>query len=151
MGSVTDALESMEGRRIYFDANVFIYFLDDHPTFASRVEPLVRAAFDGRLVAVTSDAAVAEVMVRPYQIGNPIQIREIQAFFSTINLLEIRSHSSEDFDAAARLRAGTGMKFIDALHYATALNAGCTHLVTNDADLVSTTEVTIVQVSSLQP
>lgn len=150
MGAVTDVLDAMTGQRVYFDANVFVNFLDQHPDYFELVEPLLRAAYDGRIIAVTGDAVVAEVMVKPYQLANPIQIREIQSFFATRHLLEIRSHSTDDFDAAARLRAGARMKFIDALHYATAVNARCQYLVTNDGGFATSSEITVVPIQSLR-
>ena len=115
----------MAGHRVYIDANLVVYFLDRHPSYFEPVERLIRAAYDRRLVALTGDAAVAEVMVRPYQLANPIQIREIQSFFATRNLLEIRSHS------------------------AIAVNAACRYFVTNDAGFATSPEINVVPLQSL--
>jgi predicted nucleic acid-binding protein len=65
LGAVTNVLDAMTGQRVYFDANVFVYFLDQHPDYFELVEPLLRAAYDGRIIAVTGDAVVADVMVKP--------------------------------------------------------------------------------------
>ena len=147
---MTETLDAMAGHRVYLDTNVFVYFLDQHPDYFEVVEPLLRAAYDGRIVAVTGDAVVAEVMVGPYRSASPIQTREIRSFFATRNLLEIRQHTAEDFDAAAQLRAGARMKSSDALHYVTAGNAQCRYLVTNDGGFATNSEITIVSVRALR-
>jgi predicted nucleic acid-binding protein len=50
------------------------------------------------------------------------------------------------FDTAARLRAETGMKLIDALHYVTALKAECKYFITNDTGIRSTDALEVISI-----
>jgi predicted nucleic acid-binding protein len=137
-------------RRVYLDANVFIYFLEREPRFFDRVALVMGSAYAGGLVAVTGDAAVAEVMVLPYRKGGPEVVRRFTEFFETRNLFEIRSHGTRDFDDAARLRADIGLPLVDALHLATARRAQCEYFLTNDARIPDIPGLTVIQVNSLR-
>jgi predicted nucleic acid-binding protein len=50
---------------------------------------------------------------------------------------------------AARLRAETGMKLIDSLHYATALKAGCKFFLSNDKGIRSTPNLEVILIEDL--
>lgn len=91
----------------------------------------IEAAQDREFFAVTGKAVVAEVMVRPYRNGNPEIIAGFKAFFAD-NFLEVVDHPNDLFEKAS-LYAGTRrMKLIDAIHYTTALHAGCAGIISND-------------------
>jgi predicted nucleic acid-binding protein len=47
------------------------------------------------------------------------------------------------------LRAERGLKFIDALHYATAIQAGCKFFLTNDGGIQSSDVLEVVPVKTL--
>ena len=149
MGEVGVGLATMWGRRVYIDANAFIYFLDRHPAYIERVTPFFEAAYEGRVVAVSGDVAVAEVMVGPYRTGDEELIRGTSAFFETRNLIDIRSHTARDFDEAARLRGARGLALVDALHLATARRAQCDYLLTNDPRLPSIPGLEVVRITDL--
>jgi len=70
MGKIDDALARTAGQRVYFDTNAFVYFLDRHPEYFGLVAPFIEAAANGSLLGVTGDAAVAETLVKPYQLDN---------------------------------------------------------------------------------
>ena len=149
MGTITALLARMASQRVYLDSNVFIYFLDRNPVYFPLVAPLLEAIDSGDMIGITGDAAVAEVMVRPYQTGDPTLIAGIKSFFGTAGFLSVRSHDAAAFDLAAQLRARHGMKFIDALHVATAINAECRFLITNDGDLRSQVAIEIISLRGL--
>lgn len=149
MGTITALLARMATQRVYLDSNVFIYFLDRNPVYFPLVAPLLEAIDSGDMIGITGDAAVAEVMVRPYQTGDPTLIAGIKSFFGTAGFLSVRSHDAAAFDLAAQLRARHGMKFIDALHVATAINAECRFLITNDGDLRSQVAIEIISLRGL--
>ncbi len=134
----------MAKQRVYLDSNTFIYFLDRNPVYFPLVAPILEAIDDGRITGVTGDAAVAEVMVRPYQASDPVLIAGIKSFFGSAGFLSVRPHDADAFDLAAQLRARHGMKFIDALHVATAINAECRYLITNDGDFRSKAAIEVV-------
>ena len=139
----------MGAQRVYLDSNVFVYFLDRNPVYFPLVAPLLEAINSGDIIGVTGDAAVAEVMVRPYQTGDPTLVAGIKSFFGTAGFLAVRSHDAAAFDLAAQLRARHGMKFIDALHVATAISAECRFLITNDGDFRSQVAIEVISLRGL--
>lgn len=144
MGSIAALLARMARQRVYLDSNVFIYFLDRNPLYFPLVAPLLEAIDGGDIIGITGDAAVAEVMVKPYQVGDPGVIAGIKSFFGASDALAVLRHDADCFDLAAQLRAKHGMKFIDALHVATAMRADCRFFVTNDADIRPLAAIEIV-------
>lgn len=149
MGKIDAALARMTGHRVYLDTNVFIYFLDRNPDYFPVVSPIMAAIESGLIIGHTGDAAIAETLVKPYQTGNLALVASFKEFFSMENFLSIRPHDAETFDLAAQLRAGRGMKFIDALHYATAIRSGCKFFVTNDGGIPSSDALEIIVVKNL--
>ncbi len=149
MGKIDDAIARMAGRRVYLDTNVFVYFLDRNPDYFPVVAPVIEAIESGLIIGYTGDAAIAETLVTPYQTDNLGLAASFKAFFRTEDFLSIQSHDAETFDLAAQLRAKNGLKFIDALHYATAIRAGCKFFVTNDAGIQSSNVLEVVSVKKL--
>ncbi|WP_434782501.1 type II toxin-antitoxin system VapC family toxin [Ferrovum myxofaciens] len=64
--------------RVYLDTNVFVYFLDRNPDYFSVVAPIIEAIDSGLIIGYTGDAAVAETLVKPYQIGNPALVESVK-------------------------------------------------------------------------
>ena len=139
----------MTGHRVYLDTNVFVYFLDRNPDYFSVVAPIIEAIESGLIIGYTGDAAIAETLVKPYQTDNLALAASFKAFFRTEDFLSIQPHDAETFDLAAQLRAKRGLKFIDALHYATAIQAGCKFFVTNDGGIQSSDVLEVVSVKIL--
>lgn len=61
-------LERLLGRRVYLDANVFIYALEGEPRIKETVIPLFAAIDAGTITAVTTELTLGEVLVHPYRI-----------------------------------------------------------------------------------
>ena len=141
-------LNRLAGQRVYFDTNVFIYFLD-RGMFFDVVAPLLSACAEGRMTGCTGDAAVAETMVMPYRHNNMAKTAQFKAFFSLEGFLTVHSHTAQTFDLAAQFAGTRNMRLIDALHYATALQAGCRFFITNDAGIKSTDELEVIQIKAL--
>ena len=88
-------------------------------------------------------------MVRPYKIGNIAMIEQFKAFFYRENFLTILPHESKTFDMAAQISAKHGMKLVDALHLATALQAGCKYLITQDMGFKQVEGVELVNLKNI--
>ncbi|MDO8437355.1 MAG: type II toxin-antitoxin system VapC family toxin [Nitrosomonadaceae bacterium] len=149
MGKIESIIARMAGQRAYLDTNVFVYFLDHNPEFFQTAAVFIEAAESGRIIGYTGDAAVAETLVKPYQSDNVGLAASFKAFFATDDFLSIQSHDADTFDLAAQLRGKRGMKFINALHLATALKAGCKFFVTNDESFKSDDAMEIVLIKAL--
>ena len=146
--SVIDAMAEMTGQRVYIDTNVFIYFLGMHPTYFEASARVINACAESRIFGFTGDAAIAEVMVGAYKQADPALVTRFKLFFAQRNFLTIATHDAETFDAAAQLVAQGGVKFIDALHMATALRSQCTYFLTNDRGLKSGAQLQVMQLES---
>ena len=111
---------------VYLDANPIIYTVEKHPVYGPLLEPLWRAAQAKTIEVVTSELAVG-----PLKSGNkPLERDYEQALLGTdMRLLPITQPILRE---AAQLRATTKLKTPDALHAATARQAGCVLFVTND-------------------
>ena len=149
MGKIDDCLAKIQGHRIYLDANFLIYFFDKKEPYFSVVSGIIVACDQNTVFGYTGDAAVAELMVYPYKTKSEIDIVRGKAFFARENFLTVLPHTSDLFDMAARLRAETGMKLIDSLHYATALKAGCKFFLSNDKGIRSTTNLEVILIDDL--
>jgi predicted nucleic acid-binding protein len=149
MGKVEALWARLAGQRVYFDTNLFIYFLDRHPVYFDTVAALLQASVDQTLFATTSDVTVAEVMVGPYRQADAHLAARFKQFFAKTELLTVVAHQREVFDSAAQLVAQKRMKFIDALHVATAVNVGCTALITNDTGVPSVAGIDVIQLADL--
>ena len=101
--------------------------------YRTLLEPMWQRAQAGYLAIVSSPILVVEALVKPLREGNrEIEMQYRELFAS--NAVRLLDASYQVFEDAARLRAETGLKTLDALHAATALRAGCALFITNDAD-----------------
>ncbi len=150
MGKIESVIARMAGQRVYLDTNIFVYFLGQSPEFFEVAAFFIEAAESGKIIGYTGDAAVAETLVKPYQSDNIGLAASFKAFFATDDFLSVQSHDADTFDLAAQLRGKRGMRFVDALHYATALKAGCKFFVTNDAGFKSDDAMEVVSIKAFK-
>ncbi len=149
MGKIDSAIARLLGQRAYIDTNVFIYFLDRHDVYFDVVSQMFQACACRQIFAFTGDAAVAEVMNGPYRQDDPALAARFKRFFAQKNFLTIAAHDSHAFDAAAMLVARKRLKFIDALHVATALQQGCAYFITNDAGIKPGASIEVICLADL--
>lgn len=144
MGLIAD----LPAGRVAVDTAVFIYLIEEHPTFLPVVAPLFRRADRGGGSLVTSALTLLEVLVTPYRAGNRSLADRYEALLTRSRGIELIALTQQQLRAAAQLRAATGVKTPDAMQLAAAIGAGCRALVTNDRRLPSLPGLPIIQLSS---
>jgi predicted nucleic acid-binding protein len=133
---------------VYLDANTLIYTVEKHPVYGPLLQPLWLAAQAKTIEVVSSDLALMETLVLPLKNGDKTleQAYERALLGTELRLLPITHAILRE---AARLRTTTRIKTPDALHAATAMNAGCVLFVTNDAGFRSVAGLPLVILSDL--
>jgi predicted nucleic acid-binding protein len=114
---------------IYLDSCVLIYAVEGAGSVGGRVREALRRADRGEVFAI-SPLVVMECLVKPLREADPRLEDDYRATFADLVSLPM---PPEVFERAARLRAATGVKTPDALHWAIAHTAGCAELWTGDA------------------
>ncbi|HTU90270.1 MAG TPA: PIN domain-containing protein [Gemmataceae bacterium] len=117
---------------VYLDANPIIYTVEKHPVYGPLLQPLWQAVQARTIEVISSELALMETLVGPLKSGNTtLELQYEQALLGTdMRLIPITQAILRE---AARLRATTKLKTPDALHAATAQQAGCVLFITNDA------------------
>jgi len=64
-------LTAIQGDRIYFDTNVWIYAVESYSAFIQELLVLLQSIDQGNQVAITSGLSLAEVLVKPLREQNP--------------------------------------------------------------------------------
>ncbi len=116
---------------VYLDTNPILYSVEKHPVYWPLLQPLWQAAKGQTIEIVSSDLALMETLIRPLQAGDAALANAYEQLFqqAQTRLLPITQPILRE---AAQLRATTKLKTPDALHAATARQAGCVLFVSND-------------------
>lgn len=121
------------GGLAYLDANAIIYSIERVEPYRSLLAPMWEAARAGRFTLASSELVALETLVKPLRDGNVHLEMLFRSILAAAEMVLIPA-TLETWEHAARIRAETGLATPDALHAATALQAGCALFVTNDTD-----------------
>jgi predicted nucleic acid-binding protein len=121
--------------RIYWDTMLFIYWIEDHPSYAKRVRQILDKMEKRQDQLYTSSFTVGEVLVGPYKEGSAETAGRIRAVFRP-PFVEVIPFTFETADLYARIRARPGVSSADAIHLACAAQARTDLFLTNDKTLV---------------
>lgn len=143
-------VNAIRGRRVYLDANIFIYAVEGYSDLSEELTELFDSFDGGTLIAITSELTLAEVLVRPLMEND----REVEAAYreavQSSAVLEVVPISRDILVEAARLRSQQQkLKLPDAIHGATAGLTGCETFLTNDRGLKSLAGIEVVILSEV--
>ena len=149
MGTIKDTLVPLQGRRVYFDTNVFIYFMDGKASYLEQCLPLFQAVEAGRITGVSGELVIAELLVKPMSINDMIGAQKARAFFDD-GFFQAIPHDRDMLELAAHIRATQKLYMIDAVHVATAIKAGCSHFITNDEQIAERAKgIQVIRLASI--
>jgi len=114
---------------IYLDSNTIIHFVEVRDR---GIEHLLRLTDSGAVRLHASEVALAEILVKPLELGNAALIDIYEQFLSVDGAVAVQPVTRAILVSSARNRAGFGNKGIDAIHIASALSAACTVFVSGD-------------------
>lgn len=135
-------------RRIALDSNVLIYLLEGAGPLAEAAAILFDSVESGEREGVLSAIGLIEVLVGPAQAGDA-QVFELTAETirdSRLRVMPLDGGTAED---AAWIRGSLGIGIEDAVHLASARNAGATVFVTNDRRIRSIPRLAVVYLDDL--
>ena len=128
-------LATILGKTVYLDTNIFIYTVEGYAPEEAFLRELLAALEDGRFTAVTSELTLAEVLVKPFELGHEDVAAAYAELLVPSDRLAVLPVDRAILVEAARQRATLGMRMPDAIHVATALTGGCELFLTNDRPL----------------
>lgn len=132
--------------RIYWDTMLFIYWLEDNPRYAKRVDAIHSRMQHRRDQLITSSFTFGEVLAGAYRKGEASESKSLLQ--SVVD--EVVPFTLETADHYARIRATSSFSPADAIHLACAADAGADLFLTNDDRLVGKFIPGIQFIASLQ-
>jgi predicted nucleic acid-binding protein len=143
-------LIQLQGQVVGLDTAPLIYFIEQNEVYLESVRAFFQAMSQGEFQVITSTLTLTEVLVHPLRSGNvelAEQYRDI--VLDQENLIAV-SVSVEIAEVAAQLRATQNLRTPDAIQIATALQAGATFFLTNDARLAAVPDLGVLVLDTLQ-
>lgn len=125
-------IEALRGRSVYFDANIFIYYLENEPTYAPVIGNALQALTLGEFRAMTSHLTLAELLPPLAKENKTDLIAQSLEFIRDTGLFTLYPAGEEVCIQAGILRGTVGMKTPDAIHVATAALQRADVFLTND-------------------
>lgn len=121
--------------RIYWDSMLFIYWLENNPRYAGRIQQIRDNMMKRQDQLCTSAFTVGETLVgfhKRHELESAAQVRGLFLEGS----IEIIPYTIDLADSYAEIRARLGVSSADAIHLACAAKAGTDLFLTNDKDLI---------------
>lgn len=119
--------------RIFWDSNLFIYFLEGNDARSAAAKNLRRSMLDRGDQLLTSTLTIGEILVKPSASGDHARCRLYEDVIGRTAV--ILSFDLKTARRYAAIRATTSIKGPDAVQLACAAEAGVDLFVTNDNHL----------------
>ncbi|HKO18819.1 MAG TPA: PIN domain-containing protein, partial [Acidobacteriaceae bacterium] len=119
--------------RIFFDSMLFVYLLEDHPTYSIAVEQVLQRCYERKDVLLTSSLAVGEVMAGWKSANRAAE--DARAIIREMGF-QLAPFDESCISTFARLRSELKLKAADAIHLTCAAAAGTDMFLTNDRQLL---------------
>ncbi len=131
---------------VYIDTNIFVYFVEASPIFFEEVKKIFEHidAVGSRIV--TSEITLAECIYKPSQDRDLPLVGIYEMLFEKSGDIGSIALNGAVAKRASLLGGGLGLKLIDAIHYLSALEAGCDFFVTSDSAFKSGPEMSVMRV-----
>lgn len=120
--------------RIYWDTMLFIYMLEGNAEFGPRVREIHREMTRRGDTLCTSVFTVGEVLIGPERRHASKATAQVRDYFERGDI-EVIPFTAKTAQAYAHVRAGNSVLPADAIHLATAAEAGSNLFLTNDRKL----------------
>lgn len=145
---ISDALKGTQ--LMGFDTAPLIYYVENHPSYADVMQVIIDRLDDGHLQAIGSFIILTEVLIQPIRVNNHALAQKYETILlksAGFQLIPIAESVSR---RAAILRATYNLRTPDAIHIATAIEAGCDAFLTNDKGLKRVSEIRILLLDELE-
>jgi len=116
---------------VFWDTNLFIYLLEEHPAFGEPVRQLRRRMIERGDGLATSALCVSEVLVGAVRAGNGAVYKQYLALFSQPEI-RVLKFDLEAVGHYAHIRQDKSIQPPDAIQLACAASAGIDLFITND-------------------
>ena len=124
--------EKLRGKRVYFDANIFIYLIEGFLEIAPQLDAIRTSILNAECTIFTAELTLAEVLVAPFRSGNAELVTQYRNFIEASGAFTLLPATRETCIRASLYCAEFGMKLPDAIHMASAVGAGCDVFLSND-------------------
>ena len=125
--------EVLTGKRVYFDANIFIHSFEGFPGYETQLAVLARLVDEKACSVCTSELTLCEVLAKPFRENMSDIVISYRRALETDGIVRLIPASRATFLRAAMLRGQLGLKTPDAIHAATAVESECAAFLTNDS------------------
>jgi predicted nucleic acid-binding protein len=127
---------------VYLDSPIVIYAVEGLSPFQARAQArLLGLQAAGDHLAV-SGLTELECYVRPLRLGLATTQAHFDRFFANPQLVQLLPPTTA-YRRAARIRARWNFGLADSLHLATAIEAGCDRILTNDLQLQTFPDIAV--------
>jgi len=120
--------------RVYWDSMLFIYVLEGNPTFGPKVRNILNRIVSRGDTLSTSVFTIGEILTGPRRRGSVSGVDAVRKYFSS-GAVEILPFTQQTADQYSMVRAANRVSQADAIHVATAAEAGVDIFFTNDEDV----------------
>ena len=142
-------VDSLRGKTVGLDTAPLIFYIEDHPVFADRLEPFFQLVQAGEIQLVASTVTLLEVLVLPLKQGNERLAHDYNDFLVSSPHVVTLPVSPAIAQTAAELRATTKLRTPDAIQLATALEYRAAAFLTNDRDFGDVRSLKILRIGDL--
>ncbi len=143
------ALIDASARRIYFDANIFIYTVEQHRDYAPLLTRIFEEIGSNAQRVVTSELSLAECLVG----ARKAHSLELEAIYEELlapgDMILPAPVDRGILRAAARYAGDAGMRLPDAIHVVTAVAFECEIFLTNDRRIVTPDSMRLLLLDAL--
>jgi predicted nucleic acid-binding protein len=135
---------------LYIETAPFIYYTERRDGYVEKMRSVFTDVHTGRVHIITSVVTLVETLMKPLKENDTTLVRRYREMFYRTQHMTLVPISAGVAESAADLRARYNLRTPDALHIATAIDAGCDAFLTNDIDIKRVQEIAVLVLDELE-